>query len=330
MKKFTLSIMCVCVLAAGAAKAQQVNNSGFENWENLGAVTEEPNDWNSFKTASGALTLFAQQQIKHSTQTRPGSSGTKSCLIWSRSITVGIVVVANGNVTTGQINMGSSTATNDSNYNITRTAQPAFSETLSDTPDSLVVWVMFKPFTVGGTDSARIHATIHDTYDCKDPINTASLPHVMGEATLNFATTNNTWIRKSIPFIYNGLATSPDFILISMATNKTPGGGAGGDSLLIDDLTLIYNDASINNFVSSKNINVYTDANELVVSLSYDKQVRSDITVYNVLGQKVYNAQVNTASTTKHIATSSFQKGIYIVEIKNENGDRFTRKVAIK
>ena len=41
---------------------QQIGNSGFEQWDNLGAPNEEPSNWNSFKTGSGSLNLA---HIKH-------------------------------------------------------------------------------------------------------------------------------------------------------------------------------------------------------------------------------------------------------------------------
>jgi hypothetical protein len=216
----------------------QVNNNGFEYWTNYGAVNEEPTEWNSFKTASGVLAAYGSQQIKRSTQIRPGSDGSYSCVIWSKSI---LSVVANGLVTTGQINMGSMSAADTANYNATHIALPEFSETLGGHPDSLAVWVRFKPATVGGTDSARVRAAIHDTYDLRDPLNAASTPHIVGDATKNFPATNNLWKRLSIPFKYTGPATSPNYVLISLTTNKTPGSGSGGDSLYVDDLSLIYN-----------------------------------------------------------------------------------------
>ena len=36
-----------------------VENGGFENWENEGTDLVEPVEWNSFRTASGALNSFA-------------------------------------------------------------------------------------------------------------------------------------------------------------------------------------------------------------------------------------------------------------------------------
>ncbi len=328
MKKLTLSMICLLVLATGVTKAQQVNNSGFENWDNLGAATEEPSEWNSFRTASGTMAAFVSQQLLRSPLSRPGSTGIYSCVIWSK---VTLTIVANGVVTTGQVNAGSATPTDAANnYNVTHTAQPAFSEALGAKPDSLVIWVRFKPANASGTDSARVRAIVHDTYDFRDPSDAASIPHNVGEATLNFCSTNNQWIRKSFPFTYAGAATSPDFILINITTNKTPGSGSAGDSLYVDDLELIYNPDNIADNQSSENLHVYTDANDLIINLAFNKPMKSEIALYNVNGQMVYNSQVNETTTSKHIALNTLNKGIYIVSVTKENGERYNQKIAIQ
>ncbi len=244
MKVRSILMAAACLLFIShysAAQTPQVNNSGFENWDNLGAATEEPTDWNSFMSASGSYTSYAAQQIKRSTQKRPGTSGTYSAIIWSRD--AGLGIIANGNMTTGQVNMGGMLPSSTSNYNSTITTNAAFYETLGASPDSLIVWVRFHPVT--STNQGRVHAILHGNYNVHDPIDAAnSLPHVKAEATLNFASTGTTWVRKSIPFVYNTSTNTPDYILISFSTNPTAGGGSAGttcDSLYVDDLSLFYN-----------------------------------------------------------------------------------------
>lgn len=328
MKTFTTSLIFIIFFASSSVNAQQqINNSGFENWDNLGVATEEPADWNSFKSGYGPLILYASQQIKHSTQIRPGSTGNYSCVIWSKSI---LSIVANGNVTTGQIHMGSSTATDTSNYNISHTAQPAFSEALGNTPDSLVAWVRFKPANAGGSDSARIRASIHDTYEFRDPADAQSLTHLVGSAIKNFRSAYNQWERISIPFKYNGTATSPDYILVSMTTNKTPGGGSGGDSLYIDDLSLVYNDISVPEINHSSNLSVLVNENDITISLSFEKPAVPVIDIYNMNGQLVYSNKVSAGSTQEKISTNKFNKGIYLVSITAENGQRLAQKIALR
>jgi hypothetical protein len=328
MKRFTLTLICLISISLFAVKAQQqVNNSGFETWDNLGAAAEEPVQWNSFKTASGSLALYGSQQIKRSTLTRPGSTGSYSCVIWSKSI---LSIIANGLVSTGQINMGAMAAADTANFNVTRTALPEFSETLGGHPDSLVVWVRFKPATVGGTDSARVRATIHDTYDLRDPANAASLPHIVGDATKNFPSTNNQWTRLSIPFNYGGPAISPDFILISLTTNKTPGAGAGGDSLYVDDLSLIYNGVGIQSPDQSENFSVFTDATDIIIGFSFEKPIASLVDIYNMNGQLVYSNSITASAKQHKVSTNNFDAGVYLVSILTENGQRFTRKITVK
>lgn len=307
----------------------QLNNSGFEDWENVGSATEEPLEWNSFKTASGILATYASQQINKSSVVRPGSTGTSSCLIWSKNI---IGVIANGNVTTGQINMANMTPTNTDNYNITHTADAAFSEALGVKPDSIVFWARFKPVNTGGTDSARMRAVIHDTYDYRDPSGSdANAPnHVVGEATRHIATTNGQWMRVSVPFTYGGPATSPDFVLVTFTTNKTPGGGSGGDSLYIDDISLIYNGLGISDVENTEKLFAFTDANNINIDLSLEKSSTSEIAVYNVYGQMVYQTEVEAQNIQHQINVSTFAKGIYIVAVTTEDNRRFTQKISVK
>ena len=49
------------------------------------------------------------------------------------------------------------------------------------------------------------------------------------------------WVRYSAPFDYSGPVSNNTYILVTFTTNKTPGGGNGGDEVLLDDVELIYN-----------------------------------------------------------------------------------------
>jgi hypothetical protein len=230
---FFLSLISTATLFS-----QQIDNASMEEWDNLGASTEEPTNWNSFMTASGGLAFFGSQQVEQSSDVPSSSSGMYSVRVYSTSI---LGIVANGNLTLGQINMGSSTPSSTDNYNFTNTADSDFSQILTTMPDSIVFWVQFN--ASNNADSARIHAIIHDEYDFRDPIDAASAPYTVATAGLNYGTTNG-WERKSLPFDYVGPSTTAKFILITFTTNKIPGGGSAGDEVFIDDVELIYNSAS--------------------------------------------------------------------------------------
>ncbi|MCX7743365.1 MAG: T9SS type A sorting domain-containing protein [Flavobacteriales bacterium] len=237
MKKLYLCLItCMPMIIYG--QNQQINNSNFELWQNLGQNTEKPNDWNSFMNASGSFAGFAAQQIRRSTVTRPGSTGQYSAVIWSRNA---LGTNANGNMTTGRINMGSTTPSSSSNYNYTQRSNSTFYETMTDLPDSIICWVKFKPVNVSGTDSARMRAVVHGDYDFRDPSDAGSQAQIVRHATRNFRGPHNQWQRLSVPFIASGPATTPYYILVTFTTNKTPGGGSYNDSLWIDDVSLVYN-----------------------------------------------------------------------------------------
>jgi len=239
MKRTLLLITALAVTIAGFAQTQ-IGNGSLESWDNVGVATEEPTNWNSFKTATGSgglPALFGSTTIARSTSVRPGT-GTYCARIWSKSV---LGIIANGNMTLGQIYMGSSTAQSPSNYNFTKTSDVNFSEPLTDTPDSLVFWVKY---TNGNAASmARVSAVLHDTYDYKDgyTVDAASTPHKVAEISYNYPSTGGQWVRKSVPWNYTGPASTNTYVLITFATNMTPGGGNNNDEVLIDDIQLIYN-----------------------------------------------------------------------------------------
>lgn len=218
----------------------QIGNSGFENWESVSGGSE-PANWNGFLTASGGFAWAAESQLGESTDVRPGSTGTKSARIWSRDA---FGIIANGNVTLGQINMGSTSPTSTSNYNKTVTGNANHSEAMTAIPDSIVFWVKFTPN--GHSQNARMKAAIHDNYEYRDPEDATATTHVVASAIANFPNTGGQWVRKSVPFNYTGPATSVNYLLVTFTTNETPGGGAENDQLWIDDVELIYNPANFN------------------------------------------------------------------------------------
>jgi hypothetical protein len=258
MRKITLNILLFSSLSVFAQ--QQIGNSNMEAWDNLGQSTEEPVNWNSFKTGTGGLSSFGSQQVARSTSIRSGASGTYCARIYAKS-TLG--VVANGLLTLGQVNMGSSTASSPDNYNFTKTSDANFSEALTSRPDSIVFWVKFTP--VNNNHQARVHAILHDSYDFRDPIDANSTSHTVARAELNYGTTGGNWVRKSVPFVYEGPATTVEYILVTFATSSTPGGGSANDEVLLDDVELIYNSVGLNEQVATSFKAYYSIENGLTI-----------------------------------------------------------------
>ena len=279
---------------------QQIGNSNMEEWDNIGATTEEPSNWNGFKTASGLWASAGSQQVFRSTAIRSGASGMYCAQIFSKSI---LGIVANGTLTLGRINMGSITVTDISaNYNISLTNDPNFSEALTSIPDSIVFWAKY---TAAENQEARIHAIIHDSFDVHDPFDAASMSHVSATSEYNFSP-NTAWVRHSIAFDPTagiGIPPSPAFILVTFATNAIAGGGAANDEVLIDDIQLIYNSVGINETNTNISFANYTIDNGLIISGSDPVY-----TIFNLSGQLIKSGLDSELNGLK------LNSGVYILK----------------
>ena len=248
MKKITLFLTTIC-LALNVNAQYQVTNSNFEEWESVSnGKGEEPVHWSSFLTASGSLASFVSAvQLVKSTDVRPNSAGNYSAKITARSV---FGVIAQGNMTTGQINGGSMSAGEASgNYNWTNTSNSDFNMPFTGYPDSLRVWINF--YAGNSTYTGKISAFLHGNGYYQDPntANTEKLVQLVGSAqgqpkrTATSSTYSaSNWQLVTVPFEYvAGVNIRPSYALVSFATNSSPGTGTKDDWMYIDDMQMIYN-----------------------------------------------------------------------------------------
>lgn len=233
--------------------AQEINanyaitNGGFEgNWSN-----SEPQGWHSFKTATGDYATFVTGntgQFQQSTDTRPGSTGSYSAQLQSKTL---MGIIANGNCTNGRINAGSMSASDASgNYAFSDPSQPNYTTAFVGCPDSLVFWAKYIPGGGNVTDAsnkARAHATLLTNARYQDPETKDYSAIKIAEATSNYsATSSKGWQRIAVPFVYTSVNPSQmAYMLLTFSTNATPGGGNASkkspDNVYIDDAEMIYN-----------------------------------------------------------------------------------------
>ncbi|MFN5679210.1 MAG: hypothetical protein ACK46P_02775, partial [Flavobacteriia bacterium] len=281
-------------------RAQQIGNAGFENWDNLGSNQEEPTNWSSFKTATGSFAAFASKQVERSSTVRSGASGSYSARIWSKS-TLGIM--ANGVLTTGRMNMGSSSLSSPDNYNYTVLNDAAFSESLTLAPDSIVFWARY---SAAASEKAGMHAIIHDQFAVQDPLNATSTPYVVAESDLQFSPTNNQWVRYSVPFVYTvNTGLVPKFILLTFTTNHIPGGGSANDEVLIDDVQLIYNVVGVDAQMTNPGLLISVDENNRLLIEGPGAQEKVEI--FRLSGQLFQE------TTVAQINGTTLPSGFYVV-----------------
>lgn len=241
----------------------QFTNSGFEDFHEvtLGTSTsQEPNGWHSFMSASGQSNLVNMAgKTPHtfiSKDVRPGTSGTNSVKVTAKDM---FFAIANGTITTGRMNAGSATATDtDKNYawcDWTKTDMDAngdpFYTIMTGKPDSLKVWIKYGQGNPKGTKAkdhpyATISSIITDGTELHEPApQKTTYTNIVGEArNPKIASTNGEWKEITIPFEYEKFKdnkVTPRTILTTISTNADAGMGSDNDSILVDDISLIYN-----------------------------------------------------------------------------------------
>ena len=240
---FTYYLLIVC--CAFTAHAQyQLPNSGFEEWEDVSYKTytgKEPVGWNSFLTGSGSLKGTAgRNQLEIMSESRPGSTGSKSAKLFARKVLGSIF--AQGNLTTGCINMGSMNATDaNGNYNYTEIGDGKQNQKFTGLPDAMRIWVKYNS-TNTQYPYGKVSTILHTEGYYQDPMgNTSKITaQLVGTATKADITSQEDWQELTIPFVYEATTERPAYALVSFSSNTTPGQGTDGDYMMVDDLEYLY------------------------------------------------------------------------------------------
>lgn len=199
---------------------------------------------------------------------------------------------ANGNLTTGKINMGSTTPSDKANYNFTDLTETTHNLLFAGTPDSVACYAKF---TSGGSEYGRGQFILHDEYRYCDPESSNEdgyETHKVALAAIHILACED-WTRFSAAFEYTGtVKPEKQYMLASFTTNPIPGGETTGDILIIDDVKLIYNSQ--------------------LASLSYDG------TAVEYFDKDTYSYKIDAAYDESKLACTSNGKGATIEKDYNE------------
>ncbi len=258
MKKLFTLLLMGCAISSAHAQ-YQLPNSDFEGeWvknkitSKAGKVThseDTPEAWHSFYHADGnyknlALGLMANQA--GTVEKTTGYDGTGfSATIISRKNSFGSI--SNGNLTTGIVHMGSTTADDPANYNYSKTDDANGHCKFAGYPDSVKIWTKFVP-AGAQTDQASMNIILHTDAGYKDPSgimgDEAEKASRIAKAYLPINASAD-WTAQTLAFDYNGDLYSTykgqKYLLVSFSTNVKPGSGAAGDALSVDHISLVYN-----------------------------------------------------------------------------------------
>lgn len=234
-----------------ADEVGQIANSGFEKYHKAGS-TDEANAWHSFGSSDGKLASAVKgtAHVATSTDVRPGSEGKTSIDIFSGAV---MGKSANGTITTGRLTAGAIDAKSTENHaylDFTTTDldgnNDPFYTALVASPDSIGVWVKYKPGKSG--IKASVAAVITNGTYYQDPEDKTYENVAAKAVSTNIEANNGEWQYITIPFDYEPYASkniASNAILVTISTCAEPGGGStdknNADHLFVDDLRLIYN-----------------------------------------------------------------------------------------
>lgn len=249
----------------------QFKNAGFEYWN---AKEDEPAPgWHGPATAIGSMAGLAAGSAPAPRRVA-GRTGQYAVELHSASV---MGVKANGNLTTGIMNMGSMTATSTSNNNHTVVDDPEHHLIITGQPDSLVYYSKFKKGeSKDYMASAKVYLHSGDV-DFQDPVISEQNQYLMGYCYTP-APESTDWIRNAGAFEYydeqgwtvDSINKTTIYVLCDLATNPNAGASAG-DTLVIDDIRFVYN-SMLASAKQGEDTIVFEDAVADMTTVEYDEE----------------------------------------------------------
>ena len=286
------------LLIINGTLSQQLENSGFEQWENVGTGEEEPLSWSSTKTSdNSSLNGLAPQVISRSTDAHTGTYAAK---LVNKNVPF-VNIVANGILTNGIVH----TTTNpQDSYVYTDVNSSDHSQPFTSYPDSIVGWYKYAP---QGNDVGNIQVLLHGSYG-QLPVDAST--SIIALAEFDFSANSN-WTRFSTPFIYYPTINNPSYILCNISAGDSTQAVANSE-LKIDDLELIYNTTKIpdqsTNSINVTYLNDHLQFSNVVNEINY--------AIYNLQGQLMNIGKIDRYNRNVSITLES---GIYFISIQSKD-----------
>jgi len=295
-----------------ATQAQQIQNPGFEDWENAGTVADEPVDWSSIKTSDGSFNQLAPLVWAKSNTAHSGNYSVQL------TNTVAFSIVANGIVTNGRVHADIVVS---NSFIYTDPADERWHTVITGRPEKFALWAKYTP---QGNDTAQIKVLLHKGAGSLPP-KPENNANRIGYAQVNIFAKFDTWTRFEVPFTYSS-EENPEYILIvaSSGASSTP---VAGSVALLDDLELVYNTTGINKAVAEQNL-IYSSGNTIFLDkLPESVRRNAKIEVLSMNGSKIYSAPVR--SLLVELDNTRYAGGLYIVHVYGQKAN-YTQKIYLK
>ncbi|PKR80222.1 hypothetical protein CW751_11205 [Brumimicrobium salinarum] len=225
--KQSIFIFITSLLATYSFTQQQLQNPGFEDWENLGTATAEPTNWSSLKTGD-ALASAAPEVLSQVSGRNGGFAAQLKVIDFGFPFPT-----ANGIMTNGRIHADLDP---ENGYVYTIASDQKWHTSFTSRPDSIAGWYKYAPQS---GDQGKIEIILHTGPNARLPRTAGATANEIGNARFDFTTTQTDWTRFSTPFRYY-TQDAPEYVLTTITAGDSTL-SENDTKLIIDDLELIYN-----------------------------------------------------------------------------------------
>lgn len=299
--KRNVTLFAGLVFLCGSLSAQdQLDNPGFEEWEDLpSAEASEPLHWSSLKDSDDpGLTAFAPVVCFKTTDAHSGEYAVELNNVQS-------IIVANGVVTNGRIHPDIVAA---KAYTYTDPEDPKYNQPFTSRPDSIVGWYKYAPV---GNDTIQVKVSLHKGFG-KQP-DPDSLENWIGIA--DFRSTMDTedqWMRFSAPFRYTSDEV-PEFALVVITSGGKMAPTAGSVAKF-DDLEMIYNQSSTELIREEASPFISVTGSRMLWLQNMALYHYRQLDVYDITGKRVWSEMLD--SDRVDLAHAGLNRGIYIINVR--------------
>ncbi len=274
----------------------QLPNSGFEEFHTAtyGKYTsDEPNGWHTFMSATGdwksSVAGVTHTWISDDVRNDADATSKQSVKIASSAVKLfGVPIAsANGTITTGRLQAGSTTAENPKNCSFLDFSHTEvdgkgdpFYTVLNNKPDSLKAWVKFHAGKDNKNPTATISALLTTGEYAQDPDDGTHTANIIAKANTDAISSTDEWQQITLPFVYSNTEAMPKAALVTISTCAVPSGGSMSDSdpdiLYVDDVELVYKAGIKSIKFNNEDISDKFDEDGNLKNNDYDKSLSLD------------------------------------------------------
>lgn len=309
--KRQLTLLVSILFFVSLTYAQQFENAGFEEWEDvgLGADLMEPVNWSSVKTSdndvlSGAApVLWGISDDAH--------SGNHSIHLFNVEI---FGIVATGTITNGRVHGDFNP---ELGFVFTDPDDSQWHSTFTTRPDSVGGWYKANP---AAGDFGTVKIALH-TDTLKIP---GEEENIVARAYLELSGQEvTTWTRFAVAFEYYKEIKPEYYLAVLTSGNGTD--ALANSEIWFDDLEFIYNPESIEENLLDDLI-AFSSNGVLNISLEGHNSTEYQISVCDIMGRQLFNGEITNMKKLSINLNGS--RGVHIITLQSE-GNSYSTKVMV-